>query len=398
MNLQVKQSITKTIQSLDRELREISLKIHDDPELGNKEFNAYRLLTEYLAKKGFKMTYKAASLETAFMAEFSNDLTGRSVGFCCEYDALPGIGHGCGHNLITVQGLACALSLKALMEQDLIKGTVVLFGTPAEESTSGKASFVNKNIVQNKVDCAMMLHPSAQDGLYIKLLALDSLVVEFFGVPSHAGQAPWNGINAVDALMQSFDNIGMLRQQTLSTNRIHGIIKHGGDSANVIPRYASAHFYARSITKYELIELKAKMENCFRAAAMATGCELKLTWAGPVDDVMTNLPLMNCYQKQMENEGVQFKPKSEEENEVSGSTDMGNFSYAVPSIHPHFGIQVNAMNHTREFTQAVRTEKSHALTLRAAKCLALTAAEAILNDEMYQHVVLDFKKLRGAQK
>ncbi|KAG1458854.1 hypothetical protein G6F56_006297 [Rhizopus delemar] len=176
--------------------------------------------------------------------------------------------------------------------------------------------------------------------------------------------------------MQSFDNIGMLRQQTLSTNRIHGIIKHGGDSANVIPRYASAHFYARSITKYELIELKAKMENCFRAAAMATGCELKLTWAGPVDDV----------------------PKAEEENEVSGSTDMGNFSYAVPSIHPHFGIQVNAMNHTREFTQAVRTEKSHALTLRAAKCLALTAAETILNDEMYQHVVLDFKKLRGAQK
>ncbi|KAG0744510.1 hypothetical protein G6F57_007165 [Rhizopus arrhizus] len=388
-----KESIKETIHRLDKELREISLKIHDDPELGDQEHHAYILLTNYLEKNGFKLTYKAAGLETAFMAEFSNSHSGRRVGFCCEYDALPGIGHGCGHNLISIQGLACAVSIKTLMEQDLIQGSVVLFGTPAEESSSGKINFVKEKIVQDKVDFAMMLHPAAADDLYSKTLALDSLVVEFFGKSSHAGQAPWNGINALDALMQGFDNIGMLRQQTLPTNRIHGIIKSGGQSANVIPAYASAEFYARSLSKQDLIDLKAKMENCFKAAALATGSDLRLAWAakGPIDDVFNNETLLSRFKHYMESEGVRYRPREEEEGNLSGSTDMGNFSYVVPAIHPTFGIYVTVPNHTREFTDAARTPEAHQYTLCAAQCLSLTAAEVLSNDDVYQHVLDDFQ-------
>ncbi|KAG2201834.1 hypothetical protein INT47_004391 [Mucor saturninus] len=393
MNNDIKQSINHTIKSLDQELREISIKIHNDPELGNKEYHAYGLLTTYLESKGFEMTYEAAGLDTAFMASFSNG-SGRRVGFVCEYDALPGVGHACGHNIITVQGLACALAFKTLLEHNLVQGTVVLFGTPAEETTSGKINFVKEGILQNTVDYSMMLHPFADDGLYGRMLALDSLDVEFFGKASHAGMAPWNGVNAVDALMQSFDNIGLLRQQTIPTDRLHGIITEGGSSPNVIPAYASAHFYARSITRNQLNDLKPRVENCFKAAALATGCNYKLQWGklGPVEDVFMNDAMTARYKNYMEEEGIVYAPRVDEEQTSTGSTDMGNFSYVVPTIHPAYGIHTTAANHTKEFAAAARLPIAHQDTLRAAKCLALTAAEVMMDDKLYQRVVNDFKK------
>ncbi|KAI7899918.1 uncharacterized protein BX663DRAFT_554618 [Cokeromyces recurvatus] len=400
MNKDIKQSVKNTIKNIDEELRKISLQIHDDPELGNKEFHAYQLLTEFLDKQGFEITHKAAGLETAFMATFSNSKTGRRVGFTCEYDSLPGVGHGCGHNLITIQGLACALSLKALMEQNLVKGTVVLFGTPAEETTSGKINFVKEGIVKDTVDYAMMLHPFAEDGLYYKMLALDSCTVEFFGKASHAGMAPWNGINALDAMMQGFDNVGLLRQQILPTDRIHGVIVKGGEAANVIPDYTSAHFYARSLTRDRLRELKERVENCFKAAALAAGCKIKIEWAklGPVDDVFTNETMTEKYKQYMEEEeGIQFPSRSDDEKVIAGSTDMGNFSYVVPTIHPGFGIHTSATNHTKEFADAARTKVAHQDTLRAAKCLALTAAEVMIDDALYEQVLADFKKGKASK-
>ncbi|RCH78165.1 hypothetical protein CU098_000235, partial [Rhizopus stolonifer] len=360
--------------------------IHDDPELGNREFHAHDLLTAYLDKKGFEVTRQAAGLETAFMAKFSNSKSGRRVGFVCEYDALPGVGHACGHNIITVQGLASALCLKTLMEQNLVEGTVVLFGTPAEESTSGKVNFINKGILQDSVDFSMMLHPFADDSLYAKMLALDTLEVEFFGKASHAGMAPWNGVNALDALMQGFDNVGLLRQQMLPTDRVHGVITNGGKSANVIPDYASAKFMARSVTKNQLKELKERVEKCFLAAARATGCSVNLKWAeiGPLDDVFMNDALTASFKHYMGEEGITYRSRSEEEQITTGSTDMGNFSYVVPSIHPAYGIHTTAANHTKEFTAAARTEVAHQDTLRAAKCLCLTAAEVLRDDELYK--------------
>ncbi|KAI8381265.1 uncharacterized protein BYT42DRAFT_565892 [Radiomyces spectabilis] len=394
MNSEIKNAIAHTINSHSEELRQISLQIHDHPELGEHEFNAYRILTEFLQQKGFHITHHAAGMETAFIAEYSNGTEGRRVGFCSEYDALPGVGHGCGHNLIAISGLACALAVKDLLEQNLVKGTVVLFGTPAEESTSGKITFVREQEVQKRVDFSMMLHPFAKDGMFAPFLALDSLKVEFFGKASHAGMAPWNGVNALDALMQAYDNIAMLRQQILPSSRIHGIIKDGGKSANVIPDYASGAFYVRSATRKQLAELKVKVEKCFQAAARGTGCEVKLAWApnGPVEDVFQNEPMAAIYQQFMEEEGRQFPDRNEEMRQVSGSTDMGNFSYVTPTIHPMFGIHTDATNHTVEFAQAAGTEIAHKDTLCAARCLSQTAAAVLLDDALYNEAVKNFKQ------
>lgn len=392
MNDAIRQVVSETISRLDEELREMSLKIHSDPELGDVEYHASQLLISYLDKQGFKVTQELGGLKTAFMAEYGNSETGRRVGFCSEYDALPGVGHACGHNIIAIQGLACAIILKTLMEHQLVHGKVVLFGTPAEETTSGKITLVEKHIVQDNVDYAMMLHPFAKDSLYSAMLALDSAKIEFFGKAAHAGMAPWRGINALDAMMQGFNNVAMLRQQTLTTNRMHGIITHGGDAANVIPAYAAAEFYIRSLTRDQLRALKPKFENCFRAAALASGCTVEFSWGKTVEDVFANDRMTSVFKQHMEQKGIKYRARTDEEKETTGSTDMGNFSYVVPAIHPGYSIHTDAANHTKEFAEAARTCVAHQDTLRAAECLSLTAAEIMMDDGIYQDVLADFKK------
>ncbi|CAO3699630.1 hypothetical protein G6F70_006036 [Rhizopus microsporus] len=390
----LKKIVEDTIQKHSQELRTISLEIHDHPEQGNQEFIAFKLLTEYMEKHGFKVTRGVVGLETAFIAEYSNGKNGRRIGFCSEYDALPNIGHGCGHNLIAVQGVACALAVKTLLEKNLISGSVTLFGTPAEESTCSKITLVKENVVQDRVDFAMMLHPSAVDAVFSKTLALDQVVIEFFGKASHAGASPWEGINALDALMQGFDNVAMLRQQTLPTNRIHGIIKHGGNSANVIPDHASAHFFVRALTRTELSNLKSKLENCFKAAAIATGCTVKFTWApqGQIDDLFNNEIFGLRYIEYMKEKGVDIPLTIPEDAGVMASTDMGNISYAVPSLHPIYSIGSKAFNHTAEFTAAAGTLVAHEKAMTSAVCLAMTAVDASLDSAFFEQAVESFKK------
>lgn len=390
----IKQVIDNTINEHDKILREISLKIHDNPELGNKEYKAFKLLSDYLESEGFTVKRGVVGLETAFTAEYTNGKPGRRIGFCSEYDALPGIGHACGHNLIAITGVACALAVKKLLQENLISGSVTLFGTPAEESSSGKTQFVQTGMLQEMVDFAMMLHPSPASGVYAKCLALDSVTVEYFGRQSHAGASPWDGINAVDALMQGFDNIAMMRQQTLTSNRVHGIITNGGESPNVIPNYASARFFTRAVTSKQLKELKVQVEKCFKASALAAGCEVKITWApwGQIDDVFTNEVFADLWIKHMKDLGFKFFSRQEEESIVSGSTDMGNFTNAVPGIHAGYDVGTTAPNHTVEFTKAARSQEGHERSLKAARCLALTAADVFEDDDLFDKAVAYFKK------
>ncbi|KAI9491888.1 hypothetical protein BDB00DRAFT_831063 [Zychaea mexicana] len=393
MNDDIVNVITNTITNLDSELRSLSLKIHDNPELPNQEYNACHLLEDYLEEKGFKVMREAAGMPTAFMAEYTNG-PGKRVAYCSEYDALPGVGHACGHNLIAIAGVACAMAVKALLEQNLLQGTVTLFGTPAEEGGNGKVTFVKELEFQKRADFAMMLHPAPADSVVGPALAIDAVTIEFFGKASHAGMAPWNGINALDALMQGYNNVSMLRQQTLPTNRIHGNITHGGNSANVIPDYASAKFLIRSVTRTQLAELKSKFENCFKAAAGATGCRLSMSWLpnGATDDMFTNDTLAASYQHFMEEEGVKF-PTSEEAGSISmASSDFGNVSYVLPSLQPVFKIDTSGPNHTHEFAKAARTKQAHQATLRASQCLAKTAAEMYLNPAMFEKAWKDFRK------
>ncbi|KAI8146365.1 hypothetical protein BJV82DRAFT_601512 [Fennellomyces sp. T-0311] len=395
MDSKVATVITSTINNLDAELRDLSIKIHDNPELGYKEYKASRLLEDYLEQKGFRVTREASGMPTAFIAEYSNSSSGRRVAFCSEYDALPAVGHACGHNLIAITGVACAMAMKALLEKNLILGTVTLFGTPSEEHEGGKITFVRQHEFQNRADFAVMLHPAPSDSIIGPALAIDALKVEYFGKASHAGMAPWNGINALDALMQGWNNVSMLRQQTLTTNRIHGIIKHGGNSANVIPDYASASFLARSVTRKQLAELKSKLEDCFQAAAVATGCRVKLSWIarGPVDDLFTNYTLGNLYQHYMEDdEGVVFPPRSEEQAISAASSDFGNVSYVLPSIQPIFKIETDGPNHTLDFAKAAGTPEAHQSALRAARSMAKTAATVYLDPDIYDKAWAEFRK------
>ncbi|ORZ04937.1 hypothetical protein BCR42DRAFT_474351 [Absidia repens] len=384
--------IKHAIDSADSELRNISLDLHAHPETGMKEYHAHDILTNYLDQKGFKVTRHAYQMPTAFIAEFSQG-EGRRVGFCSEYDALPSIGHGCGHNLIAICGLAGAIGLKALLEQGKVQGKVVLFGTPAEEVFIGKIDMVHQRAFQDNVDACLMIHPSPYDSQYVHMIASQDIVVEFFGKPSHASGSPWNGINALDAIVQAYNNISMLRQQLLPTDRVHGIITTGGSAPNIIPDYTSGWFYVRTHKYREIHRVKAKVEKCFDAAAKATGCQVKYKWTerGVCRDVVQNTVMADTYAYYMEQTGVKFPDRSEQEAAPSGSTDMGNVSYVVPSIHPRFAIPTDASTHSKGFADSAKTEQAHKHAMVAAKAMTMTAAKVLLSDSFYQAVELDFE-------
>ncbi|KAI9254512.1 hypothetical protein BDA99DRAFT_548095 [Phascolomyces articulosus] len=333
MNSEVANVITKTISNHDEELRSLSLKIHNNPELGYEEYKASALLADYLEDKGFAVTRGAAGMPTSFIAEFTNGKPGRRVAFCSEYDALPGVGHACGHNIIAISGVACAIAIKALLEQNLLGGSVSLFGTPAEEGGNGKGRFLQNNDFQKRADVALMIHPAPVDSIVGPALAIDSAEIEFFGRSSHA-----------------------------------------------------AHFLARAVTRTQLVELKSKLEKCFEAAAVATGCQVKISWLpqGPTEGL--------CYKQYMEEEGVMF-PSPEKASEItSSSSDFGKVSYALPSIQPAYKIQTEGPNHTISFEQAARTKNAHVATLRAARSLAKTAATVLLDSNVYKEALEEFKR------
>ncbi|KAF9277802.1 hypothetical protein BGZ74_003256 [Mortierella antarctica] len=395
------------IEAASVELRAVSLQLHDNPELGYQEYKAHALLTDYLEKKGFAVQRSAYGLETAFVATAGNSEK-VVIGVCSEYDALPGIGHACGHNLIAISGVATALGLKAVIEKFDLQATVKLFGTPAEEITStypietsgGKITMLNNGAFEG-TDICMMLHGANADVVYPAFLALDTVEVEFFGKASHASASPWEGINALDAAVLSYTNIGMMRQQMKSTLRIHGIIKEGGKAANIIPDYTKSVYTVRAPKFDEVEVLKKRVEKIFTGAAASTGCTVKLTWGVPYKDILTNNHLADKFEHYMNSQGLHYPSKAEQQSKLSGSTDMGNLTYALPGIHPMFNI-LNLIGeddktmglHTSTFAAAAATPLAHTATLRASKSLAMTGLECILDSELLQHVKDEYEKTK----
>ncbi|KAG0350919.1 hypothetical protein BG005_009568 [Podila minutissima] len=395
------------IEAASTELRAVSLQLHDNPELGYQEYKAHALLTDYLEKKGFAVQRSAYGLETAFVATAGNSEK-VVIGVCSEYDALPGIGHACGHNLIAISGVATALGLKAVIEKFDLQATVKLFGTPAEEITStypietsgGKITMLNNGAFEG-TDICMMLHGANADVVYPAFLALDTVEVEFFGKASHASASPWEGINALDAAVLSYTNIGMMRQQMKSTLRVHGIIKEGGKAANIIPDYTKSVYTVRAPKFDEVEVLKKRVEKIFTGAAASTGCTVKLTWGVPYKDILTNNHLADKFEHYMNSQGLHYPSKAEQQSKLSGSTDMGNLTYALPGIHPMFNI-LNLIGeddktmglHTTTFAAAAATPLAHTATLRASKSLAMTGLECILDSELLQHVKDEYEKTK----
>ncbi|KAI9489346.1 hypothetical protein BDB00DRAFT_876436 [Zychaea mexicana] len=381
------------IDRITAELRELSIDLHKNPEVGMKEHHAHELLTDYLEKNGFTVTRHAFALETSFMATYTKG-SGLRVGFCSEYDALPGLGHACGHNLIAITGVANAMAMKALLEKGIASGTVVLFGTPSEEPLDGKILMAKKRAFQDHVDVCSMLHPGPSNMTYWAATAIQDVKVEFRGKPSHAGGAPWNGVNALDAICQAWVSIGLLRQQLLGTDRIHGIITDGGKAPNIIPDRTAGYFYVRAANTDRVEELMVKVENCFKAAALATGCEVNMKWrdAGMCKNIIQNSVMAELYTKYFQNlGGAPIPPRqAQEAAQIGGSTDFGNVSVLMPGIHPLFDVYTNEYPHTHGFVEAAGTPKAHEGAMIASKSLAMVGAHMLLEKGFYEKSLQEY--------
>jgi len=378
--------IDRAIDAISDGLRAVSLDIHEHPELNFQEHRAHATLTDFLDEQGFEVVRGAYTMPTAFRAAAGTG--GPTVAVLSEYDALPGIGHACGHNLIAIAGVGAGVGLRAGLEGR--PGSVVILGSPAEEGGAGKQILIEQGAFEG-IDAALMAHPSPRDNATPGVQALHELKVEYFGRNAHAAAMPWQGINALDALVVGYNAISVLRQQIKPTDRVHGIFTHAGLKPNIIPDYTAAEYYVRSATMPELAELKERVIACLESAATATGCRVEITWVGRAYcDLVSNRPLATRYAEHMAELGhrVALEPW------MGGSTDMGNVSYVLPTVHPMFGIPCDPMNanHTAPFTEAAGTEEAHERTIRVAKAMARAAYDLISDETLLSDVKADFAR------
>ena len=372
------------------ELRALSEKIWKKPELGYEEHFAHSLLTDYLESQGFQVTRGYCGLATAFKATAGTFAEGTTnVCVICEYDALPEIGHACGHNLIAEAGVAAGLGLKAAIEVGGASGCVTIVGTPAEEGYGGKVELIKRGAFEG-VSIALMVHPNPLTAVFNQYLAVSELKVTFTGKAAHAAAFPWEGVNALDAAVMSYNNISALRQQFKPTWRVHGIITDGGVKPNIIPERASLNYLLRAPTRNELQELKPKLIACFKGAAVACNCSVEINNAAcDYENVLTNPILGKLFEKHLGDLGY----KNILPSAPAGSTDMGNVSHVVPSIHPKYAIgDGTAANHTREFTKVSNEPDSHDKTLTAAKAMVLTGISVLKSKELMAEVEEWFHK------
>ncbi|XP_031570355.1 peptidase M20 domain-containing protein 2-like [Actinia tenebrosa] len=377
---ELKNVACEAIDKYSKELQELNKKIWENPELNFKEFKSHEILTEFFEKHGLEVSRKW-TLETAFGARYGGN-EGPCVGIICEYDALPGVGHACGHNLIAEAGAAAALGVKAALEKSGNKlGRLLVLGTPAEEGGGGKIYMINNGCFKD-VDFSMMVHPCPFDAIGAHNLAISQHTITFKGYAAHAAAFPWEGINALDAAVMAYSSVSMLRQQMKPTWRVHGVILEGGVKPNIIPDKTVMEYYLRAPNKNELEELRAKVFLCFEAAAKATGCTVKIEEPClPYAELNTNPKLADVYKQHAESMGFKYLSKEEENKLPLGSTDMGNVSYTVPSIHPLYSIDTTAPNHSHAFTAAAATDAAHHKTIIAAKAMAMTAIEVMSNPD-----------------
>ncbi len=381
----LKALVIKEVDSHQDQLRDLSLKIHSTPELGFHETKAVGWLTQYLKKNGFSVEQGVSGLSTAFSGSYGKGKP--AIAILAEYDALPKLGHACGHNLIAGSAVGAGVASKLAIDQ--FGGSVLVIGTPAEELYGGKAIMVERGAFDN-VDIAMMVHPGAYDAVTTQALACISLDVEFFGKAAHASARPESGINALEAMLLSFAAINSLRQHIKDKARLHGIITDGGEAANIVPAHSAASFIVRAEDDAYLDELKEKVLNCFVGAATATGARLEYRWGGvSYAPLRNNLALAKLFQQNMQSLGR--KVLLAEPAKAFGSTDMGNVSQIVPAIHPTVAIAPNGVTiHSPEFAQAAASEAGIKGMLDSAKALAMTIVDLVANPETLARVKQEF--------
>ncbi|EIT85718.1 amidohydrolase [Fictibacillus macauensis ZFHKF-1] len=366
-----------------------SHQIHENPEIGNEEVFAASVLTSLLEKEGFLIEHGIDGHETAFIARKKSLLDGPSIAFLAEYDALPGIGHACGHNIIGTASIAAAIALGATIDE--VGGEIVVLGTPAEEggeNGSAKGSFVEQGKLQG-IRAALMFHPGHENRITGTSLAVDPLDFEYIGKAAHAASAPEQGINALDAVIQLFVGINALRQHVTDDVSIHGIITHGGDAPNVVPEYAKARFYIRAANRPKLDEVTKKVKRIAEGAALATGATLNIIpFQNKVDNLLLNRTFDQLFVKAIRELGEEIDTAH---RKGLGSTDAGNISQVVPTIHPYLSIgSDDLVGHTVEFKEAAISERGDQALLLGAKALALTGLSLLLDSEALQAITDEF--------
>lgn len=360
----------------------LSDEFYSNPETGLVEHKTSAAMQRMLAEAGYTVEPGIAGMDTAFKAVLGTGTP--SIALLAEMDALPGIGHGCGHNIAGAASIGAACALAAVLPKPFTDGRVVVLGTPAEELGKGKIEMLKAGIFKD-IDAAMMVHGSSRRTIVKHFLGLIRLNFTFIGRTSHASAYPEEGINALDAVIQTFNSINALRQQMAGDIRVHGIVTDGGRAPNIIPERAAAAFYVRAASLPALYQIRDKVINCAKAAALATGCSLLSDEEGEMNAPMKiNMAFVDAYRVALAELGL--KEDTQPPDKHVGSSDIGNVSQVIPTIHPHIPIREGINIHTREFADATVTADGHRALMEGVKTLGLTALECLFNPDTLQRM------------
>ena len=385
MNLltETKTKVQNRVSEVSKTLLELSHWLHAHPETAWQEFESAAAVAKVLRDNGFDVTEQVCGLPTAFRAEFgTGDLT---VALCAEYDALPGLGHACGHNIIASSSVGAALALASVAEELNLK--VVVLGTPAEEGGGGKIVMLERGAFDG-VDVAALVHPGPVDVAFAEPFAVRHIAVKYSGKASHAAAYPEQGVNAADAFTIAQVAIGLLRQQLPSTVRVHGVMTRGGEAPNAIPEVTEGRWYIRATSTKLMEETYLRVAKCFEAGALATGCSLEIHDESQPYSEFTNHPNLNeLYKTNAISIGREFNDDDPRIRMNRASTDLGNISKVVASIHPYIGINSGAaVNHQKEFAAVCITADADQAVLDAATAMAMTLVDIAATDALRTYV------------
>jgi len=388
-----KQEILDYIENKKYDYVEISHRIHERPELGNEEIFASRTLIDQLRANEFEIETDIAGHATGFIATYQSEKEGPTIGYLAEYDALPGLGHACGHNIIGTASVLAGVALKQVI--DHIGGKVVVLGCPAEEggeNGSAKASYVKAGVIDD-IDIALMIHPGNETYPTINTLAVDVLDIKFYGKSAHASENADEALNALDAMISYFNGVAQLRQQIKKSHRVHGVILDGGKAANIIPDYTHARFYTRATTRKELDILTERVNQIARGAAIQTSCDYEF---GPIQNGVNEFIKTPKLDELFEKYAIEVGEEVSYDDFGFGSTDTGNVSHIVPTIHPHVKIgSRNLVGHTHRFREAAASVHGDQALIRGAKIIALMGLELIENKKLFDEVVEQHSQIKG---
>ena len=388
-----KQEILDYIENKKYDYVEISHRIHERPELGNEEIFASRTLIDQLRANDFEIETDIAGHATGFIATYQSEKEGPTIGYLAEYDALPGLGHACGHNIIGTASVLAGVALKQVI--DHVGGKVVVLGCPAEEggeNGSAKASYVKAGVIDD-IDIALMIHPGNETYPTINTLAVDVLDIKFYGKSAHASENADEALNALDAMISYFNGVAQLRQHIKKSHRVHGVILDGGKAANIIPDYTHARFYTRATTRKELDILTERVNQIARGAAIQTGCDYEF---GPIQNGVNEFIKTPKLDELFEKYAIEVGEEVSYDDFGFGSTDTGNVSHIVPTIHPHVKIgSRNLVGHTHRFREAAASVHGDQALIRGAKIIALIGLELIENKKLFDEVVEQHSQIKG---